>query len=132
MCIYIYVYICVYTYMYICIIPFQFAVWHSENLATYDVLAALEVTQGQILIQYPTDVPRFWWHLHGSWLKKPSTCPWVASRAVMGVEHASAERATGYGERPFVGVSEARSWSHWLIFVRDYRQKLTNLLEIDI
>ena len=34
-------------------------------------------------------------------------------------------------ERPFVGVSEAYSWSYWLVFVGDYRQKLTNLLEID-
>jgi hypothetical protein len=37
----------------------------------------------------------------------------------------------GLHEKPFVGVSEARYWSHWLVFVGDYRQKLTNLLEID-
>ena len=35
-----------------------------------------------------------------------------------------------FHERPFVGVSEARSWSYWLGFVEDCRQKLTNLLEI--
>ena len=40
----------------------------------------LEVTQGQILRQSATDATRFWWHLYGSWLKKPSMWPWVASR----------------------------------------------------
>jgi len=43
--------------------------------------ATLEVTQGQILSQSPTDATRFWWHLYGSELKKPSICPWVAFRA---------------------------------------------------
>ena len=30
------------------------------------LVATLEVTQGQILSQSPTDVTRFWWHLYGS------------------------------------------------------------------
>ena len=34
--------------------------------------------------------------------------------------------------RPFVGVSEARSWSHWLVFVGKYRQQLITLMEIDV
>jgi len=42
---------------------------------------SLEATQGQILTQSPTDATRFWWHLYGSCLKKPSICPWVASRS---------------------------------------------------
>ena len=42
--------------------------------------ATLEATLGQILSQYPTYSIRFWWHLYGSCLKKPSICPWVASR----------------------------------------------------
>ena len=46
--------------------------------------AALEATQGQILSQSPTDATRFWWHLYGSWRKKPSICPWVASWAGQG------------------------------------------------
>jgi len=29
-------------------------------------LPTLEVTQGQILSQYPTYATRFWWHLYGS------------------------------------------------------------------
>ena len=33
--------------------------------------------------------------------------------------------------RPFVGVSQARSWSRWPIFVGKGRQKLINLMEID-
>ena len=28
--------------------------------------ATLDVPQGQILSQYPTDATRFWWHLYGS------------------------------------------------------------------
>ena len=39
-----------------------------------------EATQGQILSQSPTDATRFWWHLYGSRLQKPSNFPWVASR----------------------------------------------------
>jgi len=30
------------------------------------VAPTLEVTQGQILSQSPTDATRFWWHLYGS------------------------------------------------------------------
>ena len=33
--------------------------------------------------------------------------------------------------RPFVGLSRPRSWSHFLVFVGKYRQKLINLIEID-
>jgi len=44
--------------------------------------ATLEATQGQMLSQSPTDANPFWWHVYGSWLKKPSICPWVASRVV--------------------------------------------------
>ena len=33
--------------------------------------------------------------------------------------------------RPFVGVSGCRSWSRFIAFEENYRQKLTNLLEID-
>ena len=29
-------------------------------------ISTLEVTQGQILSQSPTDATRFWWHLYGS------------------------------------------------------------------
>ena len=36
-----------------------------------------------------------------------------------------------YHETPVVGVSRPRSWSRYPVFVRNYRQKLTNLLEID-
>ena len=42
----------------------------------------LEATQGQILSSSPTDAARFWWGLYRSGLKKPSICPWVASRVV--------------------------------------------------
>ena len=42
----------------------------------------LEATQVQILSQSPTDATRFWCHLCGSRLKKPSICPWVVSRVV--------------------------------------------------
>ena len=42
----------------------------------------LEVTQGKLVSQSPTDATRFWRHLYGSCLKKLSICPWVASRVV--------------------------------------------------
>ena len=49
-------------------------------LARFLESTTLEATQGQILGQSPTDATRFWWHLYESRLKKPSVCPWVASR----------------------------------------------------
>ena len=45
-------------------------------------VATLEVTQGQILSQSPTDATRFRWHVYVSLPEKPSICPWVASRVV--------------------------------------------------
>ena len=44
--------------------------------------STLEVTQGQILSQSPTDTSRFWWHVYRKWLKQSSICPWVDSRVV--------------------------------------------------
>ena len=38
--------------------------WDIESQASH--LSTLEATQGQILIQSPTDATRFWWHLYGS------------------------------------------------------------------
>ena len=35
-------------------------------VGTADALTTLEVTQGQILSQFPTDAARFWWHSYGS------------------------------------------------------------------
>ena len=33
---------------------------------------------------------------------------------------------------PFEGVSSPRSWSRYPVFVRNYRQELIDLLEVDI
>jgi hypothetical protein len=41
----------------------------------------LQSSWGQILSQSLTDVTSARCHLYRSWLKKPSICPWVASRA---------------------------------------------------
>jgi len=43
----------------------------------------------------------------------------------------SGSKKDPYHRRPFVGVSQVRSWSHWFVFVGKYRQKLINLMEID-
>jgi len=47
--------------------------WAPDQVSPLDlsaqlvfVVATLEVTQGQILSQSPTDATRFWWHLYGS------------------------------------------------------------------
>ena len=42
----------------------------------------LEATQVQISSRFSTDATSGRWHLNGSWLKKPSICPWVVSRVV--------------------------------------------------
>ena len=39
---------------------------HMLNMLKVPPRPTLEVTQGQILSQSPTDATRFWWHLYGS------------------------------------------------------------------
>ena len=51
--------------------------------------ATLEVAEGKILSESPTYSTRFWLHVYGRGLKKPSICPWVASRAVWGEPRAA-------------------------------------------
>ena len=62
--------------------PGKFVQARHSRAPSYSEESTLEVTQGQILSQSLTDATRFWWHLYGSWLKRPSICPWVASRVV--------------------------------------------------
>ena len=52
----------------------------QPTLALSHTGATLEAAQGKIMSQSPTDATSLRWHLYSSWLKKPSICPWVASR----------------------------------------------------
>jgi len=72
-------------------------------------------------------MPRALWWPQGGGLFRMSEVPLFRHRR-------RALRARAFlcrHRRPFVGVSQACSWSRWPVFVGKYSQKLINLMEID-